>query len=230
MTAYVLVPGAFLGGWCWRRVADRLRAEGHDVYPVTLTGVGDRLHLMNPAVGFETHVSDVTAVIDYEGLEDVVLCGHSYAGLVITAVADARSSKVSALVYLDAIIGEHGKSMWDLIPGDYHAILDPGEGDTSPAISAEAFGVNETDRAWVDAKSTGHPVRSFKEPLNLGGAGQSVSKRVYIRAPAFPHATLERDFAACEGDPAWKTHALEGGHHLMIDNPDGVAEILLSVG
>lgn len=228
MTAFVLVPGAFLGGWCWKRVADRLRQEGHDVYPVTLTGVGERAHLMSPSIGFDTHVRDVEAVIEFEGLTDAVLCGQSYGGLVITAVADANSDKIAALVYLDALIGQDGKSMLDLMPEEFRAALSSGSGDTAPPFPSEALGVGEADRSWVDAKSTGHPVRSFKEPLSLTGAWRRVEERHYIRAPEFPHASLDRDLAASELDPAWQTHTLSGGHNLMIDNPDGVAEILLS--
>jgi len=97
----VLVPGACLGGWVWQAVAGRLRAQGHDVYPVTLTGLGERVHLAHAGVDLETHITDVVNLLDYEALEDVVLVGHSYAGTVVTAVADRRAQRVNTVVYLD---------------------------------------------------------------------------------------------------------------------------------
>ena len=97
----VLVPGACLGGWAWRDVADRLRALGHDAYPVTLTGLGDRVHLADERVDPDTHIADVLGVLDYEDLGDAVLVGHSYAGLVVAGAADRRPERLDAVVYLD---------------------------------------------------------------------------------------------------------------------------------
>ena len=101
MTTYVLVGGAWLGGWCWQPVAHRLRDNGHDVYPATLTGLGERVHLASAEVDLETHITDVVNLIEYEGLRDVVLLGHSYGGLVVTGAADRIPERISQLVYLD---------------------------------------------------------------------------------------------------------------------------------
>src|ERR671913_201975 len=101
MTTYVLVGGAWLGGWCWQRVARRLRDEGHDAYPATLTGLGERAHLASPEVDLEIHITDVVNLIEYEGLQDVVLLGHSYGGMVVTGAADRIPERISELVYLD---------------------------------------------------------------------------------------------------------------------------------
>src|SRR3712207_6411955 len=101
MAAYVLVGGGWLGGWCWQGVARQLREEGHDAYPTTLTGLGERVHLASPEVDLETHITDVVNLIEYEDLRDVVLLGHSYAGLVVTGVADRGPERISQLVYLD---------------------------------------------------------------------------------------------------------------------------------
>src|SRR5512142_2314783 len=97
----VLVPGALLGGWVWRDVAAALRSRGHDVYPVTLTGLGERAHLATPEVDLETHIADVLGVLDYEDLHDAVLVGHSYSGVVVTGAADRRSERLNTVVYLD---------------------------------------------------------------------------------------------------------------------------------
>ena len=101
MTTYVLVGGAWLGGWCWRSVARRLRDNGHDAYPVTLTGLGERVHLASPEIDLDTHITDVVNLIKFEDLHDVALLGHSYASLVVTGAADRIPERISRLVYLD---------------------------------------------------------------------------------------------------------------------------------
>src|SRR5918911_253209 len=101
MTTYVLVGGGWLGGWCWQRVARRLQDNGHDAYPATLTGLGERVHLASPQGDLETHITDVVNLIEFEDLHDVVLLGHSYGGLVVTGAADRIPERISQLVYLD---------------------------------------------------------------------------------------------------------------------------------
>src|SRR5215207_4406002 len=112
----VLVPGACLGGWAWREVATRLRALGHDVYPVTLTGLGERVHLAHKHIDLETHIADVVNLLDYEGLDDAVLVGHSYAGIVITGVGGRRPEPLNALVYLDTSPLPPGVAIADVQP------------------------------------------------------------------------------------------------------------------
>ena len=125
MTTYVLVHGAWGGGWKYARVAERLRKRGHVVFTPTLTGQGERSHLSSASINLTTHVTDILNVIRYEDLSGVVLAGHSYGGMVITAVADAVPEKISALVYLDAFIPEDGKSLFDLnIPANTQMFID----------------------------------------------------------------------------------------------------------
>src|SRR5918999_5721866 len=116
MSTYVLVPGAWLGGWAWRPVADQLRGHGHDVHPVTLTGLGDRSHLATPRVDLDTYVADVVNLVEFEDLHDVVLVGHSYAGHLVTAVADRIPERIALLVYLDAGPSPDGTAFLDLQP------------------------------------------------------------------------------------------------------------------
>src|SRR5207248_5461012 len=116
MTTFVLVHGAWHGGWCWRKLTPLLREKGHDVFTPTLTGLGERVHLAGPEVGLGVHVQDVASVIEYENLHDVVLVGHSYGGMVIAGVAGRLPERLAHLVYLDAYAPEDGQAMTDLVP------------------------------------------------------------------------------------------------------------------
>src|SRR5215467_12577868 len=116
MTSFVLVHGAWHGSWCWKRVRRSLQSHGHEVFTPTLTGIAERSHLLTPQVDLETHINDVANLILWEELDDVVLCGHSYGGCVISGVADRVSDRIGALVYLDAFILEDGQGLFDTIP------------------------------------------------------------------------------------------------------------------
>ena len=155
MATFVLVHGAWHGSWCWKRVRKALQAEGHDVFTPTLTGVGERSHLTSPQVTLDTHVADVVNLIRWEELTDVVLCGHSYGGCVITGVADRVAERLRALVYLDAFIPENGQSLHDTLPPEVaeaqvRGARESGDGWRVPPISGEFFQVNVEDRAWME--------------------------------------------------------------------------------
>src|SRR5438874_13830434 len=133
MSTYVLVHGAWHGSWCWKRVRQALQAAGHDVFTPTLTGVADRSHLISRDVNLETHITDVVNLIQWEELTNVVLCGHSYGGCVISGVADRIPDRIAALVYLDAFVPENGQSLHDTLPpevrnGQIEQMLQSGEG------------------------------------------------------------------------------------------------------
>lgn len=231
MTTYVLVHGAWHGGWCWSRVAERLRAAGHEVFTPTLTGVGERAHLLSPDIDLSTHITDIANVIAWENLSDVVLCGHSYGGAVITGVADRMPERIAALVYLDAFVVEDGQSVWDLMPEPNKALFEAGAAERGgiaiPPIPAEFFAVNEADRAWVDEKCVDHPMKSFREPIALSGAHQKVPRHCYIVAEGFTPSPFEDLYKALQDDPAWETHGLACGHDVMVDMPGELADILL---
>lgn len=217
---FVLVHGAWHGGWCWSRVNDRLAAKGHRIYTPTLTGVADRSHLLSESINLSTHITDIVNLIRWEEINDIVLCGHSYGGMVVTGVADQMPERIAALVYLDAYVPESGQSMRDLRPRDTPAGL------TLPPISAEVFRVNERDRQWVDRLCTPHPVACITEKLALTGAHCAVGRKVYIRAANFLSPAFERVYESARSDPAWIAHELPCGHDVMVDMPDELAEIL----
>jgi pimeloyl-ACP methyl ester carboxylesterase len=182
---FVLVHGAWHGGWCWQRVADRLRGGGHAVFTPTLTGLGERSHLLREGVDLKTHITDVVNVMKWEGLSDVVLCGHSYGGFVISGVAEQMAPAIRSIVFLDAFVPRNGESVLDLTgPAVQEGIRNALQrGDIAiPPRAAEAFGVNEADRAWVDRLCVGQPIATFTDKIALSGARERIARKSYIRA------------------------------------------------
>ncbi len=219
-TTFVLVHGAWHGGWCWRRVADRLAARGHYVVAPTLSGVGERSHLASDAINLTTQINDVTGEIKWKDLDGIVLVGHSYGGMVVTGVAEQLRERIAAIVYLDAFLPEDGQSAGDVIgvPSWPEHLAAP--------ISATAFGVNAADRAWVDSKMTPHPVGCFTEKLKVSGAHQSIANKLYIRAAGFANPAFDSALARCSADPSWRTMTMQCGHDVMLDQPVQLASIL----
>jgi len=229
---FVLVHGAWHGGWCWRRVADRLRAAGHAVYTPTLTGVGERVHLLRAGIDIKTHITDVVNVMKWEQLGDVVLCGHSYGGFVISGVAEQMISAIRSIVFLDAFVPLDGESPQSLtsaaVQEGVRAALQRGDLGMAPR-SAEAFGVNPADRAWVDSLCVPQPVGTFTDKIVLTGARERIPRKSYIRAGSYANPGFDRALAACKSDPSWRTYEVASGHDVMVDMPDRLTEILLEV-
>lgn len=229
MSTFVLVHGAWHGGWCWRRVTPMLRAQGHDVYAPTLTGLGERAHLAGPGVTLATHISDVVGVIEAEGLEDIILVGHSYGGFVVRGTADRANDAIGTLVYLDAFVPEDGKGMVDYVPPERRAGFEQSgrsKGAFDP-MPLEPFGVTKPDDlAWAQARLRPQPLATFLDALKLT-RGMPSAKHVFIRCtdPAFP--TFEGFAQRTRNDPSWTYLEVAGGHDCMISNPNGLAETLL---
>jgi pimeloyl-ACP methyl ester carboxylesterase len=235
MTTYVLIHGAWGGGWKFARVAERLRKRGHAVFTPTLTGAAERSHLLSGAINLTTHVTDVLAVIRYEDLSDVVLLGHSYGGMVITAVADKIPGKIAALVYLDAFVPEDGQSLFDLnIPANTQMFLaraGANGGLLIPPPPAKAyFNVNDADAARVDELAAPQPIGTMIEKVALTGAYRSVNKKVYVHGAVLPRESPFKRFHDAAKAAGWETHALPCGHDIMLDLPDELTEILDKAG
>lgn len=232
-STFVLVHGAWSGGWCYACVAALLRSRGHTVFTPTLTGQGERSHLLNGSINLSTHIEDVLGVIRCERLNDVVLAGHSYGGMVVTGVADRIAEKIKALAYLDAFIPEDGQSLFDInIPANTQRFLNgagPLGGLAVPAPSAVYFGVNAADAATVDALATPHPLGCFTEKLKLTGAYRAVKKHLYVHGTVLPRESPFRPFFERAKAAGWSTHALACGHHVMLDMPERTAELLETV-
>src|SRR5262245_32802613 len=229
---FVLVHGAWRGGWCWRRVADLLAARGHRVFTPTLTGLGERSHLLGPGISLATHVADIVNVIRWEQLAEVTLVGHSYAGFVISGVSEQVPSALSALVFLDAFVPANGDRLVDITaPATREAIEAASKrGDlTVPPRPAAFFHVNEKDRPWVDALCTPHPLATLVDKAVLTGARERVLRKAYIRAKAYPNPGFDAAYAKVAADSAWRCYELPCGHDVMVDMPERLVEILEEV-
>jgi pimeloyl-ACP methyl ester carboxylesterase len=230
--AFVLVHGAWHGGWCWRRVADRLQSGGHAVFTPTLTGLGERSHLMRAGIDLKTHITDVVNVMKWEQLTDVVLCGHSYGGFVISGVAEQMAPAICSIVFLDAFVPKNGEAARDLtgpaVQDGIRAALQRGD-IGMPARSAEAFGVNAADRAWVDSLCVAQPIATFTDQIALTGARDRVARKAYIRAKSYANPGFDRAYGALRFEPSWRTYEVSCGHDVMVDQPERLTEILLEV-
>jgi len=225
---FVLVHGAWHGGWGWVRLAELLRRQGHVVFTPTLTGLGERAHLLRPDINASLHIADVVNVIRYERLSDIVLVGHSYGGCVISGVAEVVPDKIAALVFLDAFIPDDGQATVDMVqPAVKEIILAAAaRGETTvPVRNAAAFNVNEKDQPWVDSLAGPQPIGTMTEKLKLTGARDRIANKVYIRAAGYPNVSFEAAHARAKAQ-GWRTYDVPCGHDVMIDRPERLAEIL----
>jgi len=228
MATFVLVHGAWHGAWCWRRLARLITHSGHEVFTPTLTGLAERSHLRTPDTDLDTHILDVVNEMKWQELNDVVLVGHSYAGMVISGVAEKMEKSISSFVLLDAFFPESGQALIDLAPPpvrDTFLAAERNGAASIPPRSAAMFNVNERDRAWVDAQCTPQPLKCGLQKLALTGARERIAKKAYIRATGYPSQPfdLALEKARARG---WRSHEVACGHDVMLDAPGRLAEIL----
>ena len=233
MATFVLVHGAWHGSWCWKRIRTALQAHGHDVFTPTLTGGGERAHLLSPQVDLDTHIADVVNLIRWEDLSDVVLCGHSYGGAVIAGAADRVRERIGALVYLDAFVLEHGQSLHDTLPPaqrdrQLELMHQHGEGWKVPPVPAHVFNVNAADREWVNRQCTMQSIATFQQPITLERKGAAVENVTFILASGWDDSPFHvfHEAARARG---WKTLAIPCGHDVMLDEPDQLTKALIEI-
>lgn len=236
-STFVLVHGAWHGAWCWQRVLPLLRAGGAPIHAVTLTGLGERAHLMSPQIDLHTHIQDVMGLIEAEELQRVVLVGHSYAGMVITGVADRllreKPGTLSHLVYLDAVLPYPGDS-WS----SHHtaetkqARIDaskPSGGLSFPPPDAAIFGLSGADRDWVNRRQTPQPFRLYEQPLDFDGKRVAEVPRAFIDCTSPALATIAPSRQRVRSEPGWQVVEMATGHDPMVSEPRALADHLLSI-
>ncbi len=239
MATYVLVPGAWLGGWAWQDVAARLRARGHDVYPVTLTGLGERVHLARPDVDLETHITDVVNTIVYNNLAEVILAGHSYAGSVVTGVADRIPERLAQLLYVDSAPFPNGAAMTDFFPPEALAGMQQvveafGDGWRLPFPGVEALGenaslrgVSDEQRLVLETYAEPQPWASYTQPLRLERDEEPSFRRVVIACDDI-RSMVEAGYDQIVHLTAapWHYVELDTGHWPMFSTPAELTALL----
>lgn len=233
---FVLVHGAWHGGWCWRRVADLLRAEGHRVFTPTCTGLGERAHLLSRAITLDTFVRDVAAVIEAEELSDVVLVGHSFGGLAVSGVADAMPERIRCLVYLDAMLVAPGQAPFDILPPEVaqarrRAAEESSGGVSLPVPAPSAFGVLDADdAAWLARRLTPHPLGPYASALRLNNPVGNGLPRTYVDCTDPSYPALDGAKAWVRRQPGWGWRTLATGHDAMVSAPEPLARLLVDLG
>jgi pimeloyl-ACP methyl ester carboxylesterase len=228
---FVLIHGAWVGGWYWRRVSDLLEKNGHKVFSPTLTGLGERSHLLNKDINLDTHVTDIVNVIKWENLDNVCLVAHSYGGFPGSGALEKIGGNVSSIVWLDASKPRDGQkgSDWTSEAGRkmVAASFEKGDAGFGPPKLGTVF-VNEKDSAWVNSKVTAQPTGTYLQPINLSGALEKAPKKTYVRLRKYPNPNFDNALAECKSDPSWRTvENTTSGHVVMVDEPEWLAGVLL---
>ena len=228
---FVLIHGGLHGGWVWRRVSDRLEAKGHKVFAPTLTGLGERSHLLSKDINLDTHISDVVNLIKWEDLTDCCVVTASYGGFPLSGALEQVGDRVSSIVWLDAQKPENGQTVLDVVGAGFREritnAINKGEISFPPAKPGPIF-VNEKDADFVLAKATPHPIGTLVQPIKLSGAREKIAKKTFIRVPKYPDPGLSKLFAECKADKSWNTFELaDSGHLAMLDAPERVTDLLL---
>ncbi|WP_232786558.1 alpha/beta fold hydrolase [Achromobacter sp. DH1f] len=235
---YVLAHGSWHGGWCWRPVADRLQAAGHRVYAPSFTGMGDRAHLLNPAITIDTFVEDLVQVIQSEELNDVILVGHSFGGIPISGVADRIPDRLAHLVYFDSIVLQSGQNAFSVYPkGDADARIAAASKATNglavpipdPLPAAWGFKPGSADEAWVKRRLTAHPLASYTTPLTLKHPIGNGRPRTYIHCTQPELPVLEESRKLVKSQPGWNWVDIAAPHEAHITHPALLADLLLGL-
>ncbi len=238
MATFLLVHGAWLGGWFWGRVRNELHDAKQNVLAPTLTGLGERAHLATPEVGLETHIRDISAVIEYEAIHKIVLVGHGYGGMIISALAARHPGKFTHAVFVDAVVPEEGESFFDVIGADAaeklrQAAKQRGEGWRVPFDTPfPDWGItSEVDLRYTNYRMTPHPLKTFSDKLEPGQEAAPTAPRVphiFIRCtkPALSRIETSAQRARAAG---WRYHEIQAGHAAPVTAPRDLARLLLAL-
>lgn len=232
---FVLVHGASHGGWCYDRVAAILRSKGHRVFAPTLAGLAERASMDARQINLTTHIDEIVALFEQEDLREVVLCGHSYGGMVVGGVADQIPGRIGNLVFLDAVVPEDGKCMndyvfpgWRLAPVLIAVWLFGRGYKLTPPPPASFFKVNKADQAMVSRRLTGHPFKTLTEKIRIEGNADRIANHTYVYAAKWGNPQIAKQYELAKARQGWKVFEVACGHDVMIDAPDELARILVS--
>ena len=234
---YVLVHGAWHGGWCWREVAEGLRGMGHRVSTPTQTGLGERKHLLSKDITLDTFAADIVNHIEAEELSDVILVGHSFGGTSITGTADKIPNRIRHLVYLDSLILENGQSPFSIFPPNVVAarrklVAEQGQGIFIPPPPPTAFGIpeNHASADWVKRRLTPHPVSTYDSPMRIENPVANGRPRTYIVCTNPAYGPLEATRQWVKKQKNWQWQEIATGHDAMVVAPAELASMLAAIG
>ena len=229
---FVLVHGAWHGGWCWQSVSENLREKDFTVYTPTLSGLGEHKNILNEKINLQTHIQDIVNLIEMEDLNNVVLVGHSYAGAVIAGVADMIPTRLKKLVFLDAMLVHNGESPHSLQPKDVQQIenkLIEGK-QNLPPFPVSLFGITDSLQVrWVSERLTPQPFNTFAQKLILKHKYGNGLPLAYIACtnPWIP--ILKKMSKEAQNNPLWTYYTLNTGHDAMITVPNELATMFESI-
>ena len=233
MDTWLVAHGAWSAGWAWKKMRPRLRAEGIELWTPTYTGVGERAHLAHPGITLDTHIADITSVLEWEDLADVSIVAHSYGGMVGTGIVDRAAARIRAIVYLDAFVPANGQSLFDLIGPD-------GETEMRSRASKDGDGwrvspnptppdTQEKDVGWITPRRMPQPLGTFSQPIELLHDTSAIP-RSYIYCQRSAPGDVFAQFAdKARSDPQWQYRELDASHNPHITCPDALCRVLLEL-
>ena len=232
MATVVLAHGAWSAAWAWKKMRPLFRKAGHEFFSPTYTGLGERAHLARPEVDLSTHVQDVLAVLEIEGLKEVTLLGHSYGGMVATGVADKAAVRIARVVYIDAFAPKDGQSLFDLLgpKGEAHmraGAAKDGDGWKLP-LNPMPPDTSPEDAAWAVPKRRPQPIKTFEEKIKLSSG--KFPPRHYLYAKKNGPGDVFRQFAErAKNEPGWTHHEIDASHNPHITCPDVLMALLSNI-
>jgi pimeloyl-ACP methyl ester carboxylesterase len=229
---FLVAHGAWGAGYAWRKMHPLMAARGYRLVTPSYTGLGERGHLAGPSNDLDLHIHDIMAVIKYEDLQDIVLIGHSYGGMVATGVADRARDKIAQLIYLDAFVPRDGEALFDLIsPEARKAMLESakaGDGWRVPSLQIPPD-TSDQDRQWLAERRLPQSIKCFDTPLRLIG-GEITVPRSYIYCQRATPADTFRPFAnRAKSEPGWRYHEIDASHSPHVTAPETLASLLESI-
>lgn len=219
MATFVLVPGAYHGGWYFSPILSDLRAAGHNAYTISLSGLGGPSERPQMGINLETHIEDVVSLIELEQLDDIILCGHSYGGMVIAGAADRLGSRVHTLLFLDALVPQNGDSVWSMWAPPTRDMF----------IEASHDGLVTSAPPNVDPRARAHPLATFLQPITLSAAAYSTLQKIYAWCHTTPDSPFGPIYERLSQDRTWKAKKLNCGHDIINEAPHLALELLLEV-
>jgi pimeloyl-ACP methyl ester carboxylesterase len=230
-TTFLVCHGAWGGGWSWKKMHPPMQAAGHRLITPTYTGLGERAHLANPSIDLETHIQDILNVIQYEDLRDVALVGHSYGGMVATAVSDRARDRIAQLIYIDAFVPDDGQSLFDLnepARQRMHDLAKAGDGWRVPPLPTPPD-TTPADLEWLSARRVDMPIKCFETKLKLQHGEPSLPRSYIYAMRSSPADTFGQFARRTRSEAGWNYHEIDASHSPAVTAPETLMALLQKI-